>query len=280
MADAPLAIVAAAEAPPRPGEWLCRERPLRHVVVFGLFAALAAGLLALPSLIAATPTAGRVLAYGFGGFCLLLALLTRGGALGALGASAWRLRAAPDGLTVNLRSYLNHHFAADSPCVLRLPRSAVRAVRPFRQELRAGHGDSVRRHKVEALDIVLRRAAAPEIEDALTAERRRMGRGLFGIRSRNGHEPVRLDGAVLRIYWRSPHDALTPGLDETLAQLARWFPTQAAPLPSGVRDPEADLLDLARAGDRLAAMQMARELYGMDLTEAKNFVDALTGRTD
>lgn len=274
--DQPFAIVAAAEVPPRPGEWTCRQRRVRHVLLFLVLAGLGGGLLALPSLAEDVPTPAAVVAYFVGGWTALIALLVRGSAAGVLSAMNWRLRAAPDRIAVNFRSYQNAHFP-QSPHVVLLPRTAIRAVRPFRQKVEAPFGRGVRRYTVEALEIVLRRESLPEIEAALQEESRRMGRGLLGVRSRSNHAPVRVDGNVLRVYWRSPHDALTPGLDEALGQLARWYPTQAPGLAEPL-DPEAQLLELARAGDRMGAVHLASRLYGLDLTKAKQFVDELAGR--
>ena len=43
-------------------------------------------------------------------------------------------------------------------------------------------------------------------------------------------------------------------------------------------DKESHILDLASAGDSMAAIKAARQLYSLDLTDAKKLVDELQGR--
>ena len=44
------------------------------------------------------------------------------------------------------------------------------------------------------------------------------------------------------------------------------------------REREGRIIELVESGDTIAAVRLARDVYGYDLTEAKMFVDGLMGR--
>ena len=92
---------------------------------------------------------------------------------------------------------------------------------------------------------------------------------------------VRPDG-VLRIDWRTRATRLKPKLKDVLADLARAYPLaadlateqqQARHLDHAAQ--EQRLIDMVRQGNVIDAVVIARDLYGVTTTEAKQEIERL-----
>lgn len=288
--DAPILVPASAVAA-QAGELVVRASWRWPAVAFAVLAPLAAAALVAPWALADEPPHWAAVAASLwvGLWLALFASHFWRALRCARGPGGWTLRASPDRLLVNLRSYLNADLPGDDPVVLVLPRRCVkwlRAVEVFgkrahRDEDGVVHENPIRRSYLDiAVDGDLAAAGA---ELAREAQRRRPG--LIGS-SRYMHGSAALRGAdVVRIFWRDESNRLTPGLAEARSTLARWHrfaeddsasePALAA-LSSAER--ETRLLEMVERGEEVQAIGLARELYGYDTTTAVQFVRELRAR--
>ncbi len=105
------------------------------------------------------------------------------------------------------------------------------------------------------------------------------------ISTRYQHTPVRLGPAhLLRIEW-----GVVPGMRTFLERLTHH--TEVRPRIATAEnfadldglsraEQESRLRELMQAGDSIAAVALARRLYGYDLTKAKEFVDSLAAQDE
>jgi len=196
----------------------------------------------------------------------------------------WLVRATDDGLYIKFRSYLNHRFPTDQLTVVFIPYHAIKSARVVRERRELPDYDASRRGGSvtvqRATTIVLQLTGdATSVTRAIDDEVRRVG-GQAGPGTRYRHTPVRMSSAnTLELDWtvvpRAPslvallssHGVSTGTADAT---------TDYAHLEALGRDEqEKRLLDLVEKGNTIAAVQIARQLYGYDLTRAKDFVDGL-----
>jgi len=189
---------------------------------------------------------------------------------------SWRLRWDAEGLYLRYRSYLNNRFPADTPAVLHLPRREVAWLKARRETLDTPdqHGQWGLNRTHHWLEIGLRRLDPAPITAALSAEAKL--RGPKGWRFNDFPLSITRDG-TLRLQLRHPEAALE--------RLRRYYPlalaedTRSGDFAAMSHDEKEDhILALASAGDTMAAVKAARELYGLDLTAAKQLVDDLQGR--
>ena len=212
----------------------------------------------------------------------------------------WLVRANDDGLFVHFRSYLNYRFPADRPTVAFIPYGAIRSACAVRERRELPDPDSsrhpnsttIQRSTTVHLDLTgdldpLARAVDDEARLALgelagtpclaeAAEQRRRAR------TRYRHVPVRLSSArSLELEW-----AVAPRAATLLALLSsHGVPTDTTETTQdyahletlGRDEQEQRLLELVERGDTIAAIRIARQLYGWDLTRAKAFVEGLRG---
>ena len=189
---------------------------------------------------------------------------------------SWRLRWDAEGIYLRYRSYLNNRFPADTPAAVYLPRREVAWLKVRRETLdtpdERGHWGLKRKHRW--LEVGLRGLDPAAIEAALSDESKL--RGPSGWRANDFPVTVTPQG-TLRVQLRDP--------ESVLARLRRYYPVALAEeSESGdfedmsQEEKENHVLALAAAGDSFAAIKAARELYGLDLTEAKKLVEELQGR--
>jgi len=190
-------------------------------------------------------------------------------------SECWQLRWSPEALYIRFRAYHNYRFPADTPSIVKLDRREIAWIRPGRHDLNAPDTEGSWSHwfTVKHLEIALRRTDTAPLADALRAEAQQRDRK----RSRFNHYPVTLHGDAIHIELRSPKKAL--------AALSRYYPTTlAVETPATAfedmttAEKEDHILALVQSGNTIAAVKAAREVYGCDLTTAKNLVDGLTAR--
>ncbi len=274
-------IVPQAEARPAPVE-VRQGWAVATVFAMLVCTAVALGGLAAPFLVPEqkfwiAAIGGGWLAAWFGLFALLLRLRLRR----ARAPGGWVLRAGPEGLQVNLRSFLNAGFDPADPTVLVVPRRRVRWLRPVTLDAASSHTNEAGIHRFKErrwlLDIALDADTAP-VAEALRLESGRRTKGRIS-RGRHLHHTVEVtpDGLV-RVIWRDRRNRLTPGLDEALRLLRPWFRfaepgREAAPAPSD----EDLLLAAVQRDDLIEAVKLARAVYDLDIGAARNFVESLRG---
>lgn len=189
---------------------------------------------------------------------------------------SWRLRWDAEGAYLRYRSYLNNRFPADTPAAVYLPRREIAWLKVRRETLDTPdeHGRWGLKRSHRWLEVGLRGLDPAPIEAALSDEAKL--RGPRGWRANDFPATVTREG-TLRVRLRNPA--------AVLARLRRYYPVALAEeSESGAfesmshEEKESHILALAAAGDNFAAIKAARELYGLDLTEAKTLVDELQGR--
>ena len=278
---------------PLPHDLLCREGLLRPLAFLVLSLPLGLGLLGtiwfldfgwgglFGWVMAALATA--VLG-GCGLMTLLIAGFCAGAVRDALAGSNWLLRARPDGLFLRFRSYQNGYAAPGEPAAVYLPKDEIAWLQA--QQIttlgRDAEGRETRNQRAQ-LRIHLLHHDTGAFARALFAERHRVGRRRFGIATTARHYPVRLaaDDEIV-VDWAGPDKATRPSLAKLMPLLAAQFPIRPhdslshAPYDGLSRaEQEEQLAELAAAGDILSAVKIAMELYGLDVTQAKSFVEQL-----
>lgn len=208
----------------------------------------------------------------------------------ALRADNWLMRIAPDGLWVNLRSYLNREFALAKTVVF-LPYAAIEGVRQHTVRRADRHGSRTTTWTDQYLEIQLREPVPNDVAAEIAEERRRLVEnshlgGFVTSRGRHNHVPVTVSGEdSVRIQWRGRQDFVVPGLKRVLRELAAEC-TVCEPTHENLQNMEAmssdelDRLILGRveAGDTLGATKLLRDKRGYSLKDARDFVEALTAR--
>lgn len=275
------------DAMPAPaGHWLQAMHPVWPPAIIATgFAVLAAGGVAL-AIVVGAPWWAYLLAVLWGGIMALIAMAYWSVFQAARKPSNWLLRADDSGLFIKIRSYRNHAIRSDEPDVLVLPRRSVTWLRrQLRTVNRRDSDNNWSRQRTHILDIKL---ADDAWLDAIGAQLK-VERGLWAeggrSRSRHGHYPVSVGDGVVQVAWRDLADSARPKLPRALAELARWYRIEAdsttAEHPAGVassKEQEDQIVALLQAGETIQAVKLTRELYGLGLKDAKDFVDQLRGR--
>jgi hypothetical protein len=201
--------------------------------------------------------------------------------------SNWLVRANENGLYVHFRSYLNYHFSPDYFTVAFIPYREIRVARSFREQRelpepsRSGRDVSVQTRHIVELELTGDTAA---LATALTEERARPApreaRWYGNTAVRYQHEPVALgEQGCLSLLWEC-----VPRATDLLAVLAPHVSVhEEAPRSTSNRavaalsrgEQEQRLAALARSGQIVAAITMARRLYAYDLKQARDFVESL-----
>lgn len=262
------------QLPPCEERWIYRETLWSGLVSGLVFLGIAGFLVALPFI---EGFASDVWLVGlclcgtafFGGFGRLhVRVFFR-----SLRRDHWLLRWSPEGLALRYRSIYNHRFPADQPTAVLLAREEIAAIGPAVTLLDSldGEGDWSRLLKRRSLEVKLADGVdvAP-LKAALVHE--------ASLRSRKGvrvnHFPLIVTRAgALQLELRHPK--------RVCAALAGDFPVRGAARRErrfaqlSAAEREEHILDLLLAGDKIGAIKAAREVYGCDLTEAKNLVDEL-----
>jgi len=272
-----------ADVPASEGELEFRHSPARALL------ALSAGLGGGAALLWAGWRTRSWLPAAAGGVVLLTLLVLRRLALARLRPSNWLLRVTDGGLFIQFRSHLNWHLPGEDLTVVFVPGREIRAVRLVRQRRllpaaeRGGRITQQRRRLVEfelAGDCAaLARALAEERARRAPRERRWYGSTSTLYR----HHPLRLSSpTTLQLEW-----CVVPShrvLFERLGRHASVAPETRVEvdfrhlrqLPR--REQDERLLELVETGEVVAAIQAAREIHSLGLTEARALVEGLRRR--
>jgi hypothetical protein len=269
-----------ADFPLEENDRVFHEPVLGRVVLVLLFGGLGIAWTVLPMLAGPAGFLGWIVGLP----CLLVSALITPGVLRGLRGGHWVVRLRREGLALHLRSYLNADLPPDDPVVLWIERAEIAALVPLRQRRTLPGGDGDRTMVEERLEIRLVHARTAELAQALKRERTPRDRG----RSHYHAHGVRL-AAVDRIEltWRSANFLLRPGLKRFLraAEVDYRIEDLRASRLDDWRELDArafdDLvLELCEQGDRFTAIRLLRERHGWHLTEARHFVDELSGRRE
>ncbi|MGE5215510.1 MAG: hypothetical protein ACM3SP_00745 [Chloroflexota bacterium] len=220
-------------------------------------------------------------------FIIICLLLYQNSITARFRPSNWLLRMTDDGLFVKFRSYMNFHFPDQDPTVAFIAYSEIRSAKYVkeRQELpsqdgRARGTPSVRTRRFVDLELAGNSVA---LASALANETRRVvarsNQGGAAVSTRYQHFPVGLSDRHFKIEWD-----VVPSADVLLDALTRHTLVEAPGESTkdfthletlDRNEQEARLLELAKSGDIIGAVALARKLYTYDLTTAKAFVESL-----
>ena len=201
--------------------------------------------------------------------------------------SNWLVRVAEHGLFIKYRSYLNHHLAEGDSTVIYVPFREMKLTRIVRESQALPDPDTKgatrRRRTLVEIDL---KNDAPAVREALVAERMtappKVGRWYGWSAGKYRHYPVVMPTArTISLDW-----AVVPRVSEFLRIMAVHTPVASAKrvrdytvlAQVGKDEQESHLVELIESGYVIEAIRLARRLYGYDLTEAKSFVDGLSGR--
>ena len=197
----------------------------------------------------------------------------------------WLVRMNDEGMFIQFRSYLNYHLPAEDLTVVFLSLSEIRSARLIRERVTTpdpqGHGTTTQFLRYVELELAgdvapLATALEAEITEKAPMEKRWYGKGSTLYQD----HPARMQAPpFLQMHWQ-----VAPGAKKFLSAL-RPYTTIAETvslsedltnLQSLSRDEQQKRLrELARRGETIAAVYMARKLYGCGLVEAKEMVDGL-----
>jgi hypothetical protein len=196
--------------------------------------------------------------------------------------SNWLLRLNNDRMLIQFRSYLNDRFPQSDLTVVFLPLSEIRSAKLVREkqqlkDYRGDAGTTTKRREYIELEVS---SDCRQLTEELANERERVIKGKAIASARYEDFPVRVAApGRIQIDW-----TVVPRVQTLLDALTRRTLVRPAEPPSkdfanlenlSRNQQEARLLELAESGDRIAAIEMARQLYAYDLTTAKRFIEEL-----
>lgn len=265
-----------AEVPIGPHDRVFRYSPLRALLVAFSIICASGGLV----LFGWIQQAG--LAYYVAGVLLLgLAVMSKF-VLARFHPSNWLVRLSDQGMFLQFRSYLNHHFPAHDLTVVFIPYIEIRSVRLV-QERSAIPYRNLDRPLAERSYAQRRRV----VELELTGDLAPLTQALSGestIRPSQvtlyKHYPVRMmSPPFVQVEW-----GVVPN-PNVLVDVLRRYTNIASPIEvshdyenlEGLsrEEQEARLLSLVEAGKTLDAVYVARKLYSYDLIQARAFIEGL-----
>jgi hypothetical protein len=194
----------------------------------------------------------------------------------------WLLQCDSRGLIIKFRSYLNWRFPAEDFQAVAFDYSEVAWIRTVKERRTSpsigSHGSATTKSQhFVYLDFCLANFDLSALEKQLQAERMLTPAGLTIFRD----YPVEvLPDGIVRVRW----NGISPSSQKALGYLGQHVKiagSESTTLDlthhSGVSPGEEDakILKLARSGDKMAAVQLARQIHGFTLTEAVAFVDKL-----
>lgn len=221
-------------------------------------------------------------AYYLAGMLFLGLVMMRKFILARFRPSNWLMRMNDEGLFLQFRSYLNHHFPEEDLTVVFIPYREIRSARLVR----------------ERRDIPYRDTDSPRMERTSTQYRRLVEFELVGNSAplaqalanesakrppnitRYGHYPVRMASPpFIQVEWN-----VVPSAKVFLDALHRHtniaIPVEVSQDYVNLKGlsqekQEKRLSELAETGQTIAAVYIARKLYSYDLTQAQAFVEGL-----
>jgi hypothetical protein len=225
----------------------------------------------------------RYIGYYIAGIIFLGLVLLRRFLLARLRPSNWLVRMGSDDLLIQFRSYLNYSMPDQDVTVVAIPYRDIKSARSVRERSRVPDQDGATqqtRHLVELelTDDLTSLSTALANEFARPAARKKSWYGYTSTLYR--HYPVRLSSSsFLEIEW-----SVRPGTAAFLDALGAY--TVISPPVKMLEDfthignlsheeQKKRLRDLDQKGQTIAAVYIARKLYGYDLAQAKTFIEAI-----
>jgi hypothetical protein len=260
------------KVPIRQSDLVFRHSPARALVVATCMICVSVALVWL----------GSGLAYYVAGVLIVSLLVMHEFILARFQPSNWLARMNDEGLYLQYRSYLNHHFPENNPTVVFLPYAEIRSARLVNERSEISYRDmdqplaeksTERRRRLVELDL---EGDTAFLRKALAEERTKHP----GNATLYKDYPVRMvSSGRVQVEWN-----VVPGADAILDELGQY--ASIAPTTQRSNDyvnlegqsreqQEKRLLELIEAGQTIDAVYIVRKLYSYDLTRAKAFVEDL-----
>ena len=197
--------------------------------------------------------------------------------------SNWLLRCNRIGLIIHYRSFLNWRFPTESVQAVGFDYSEIawaRTVKERRTSPGLGSNRRTQTQQLTFLDLCLVNANTAALEEQLQQEGNLEPEGIMISRD----YPVQvLPGGIVELRW----SGISPSASKTIQYLSQHIKitdadsrkvdlTHQKNLQPGQED--GKILELAKNGDEMGAMTLARQAYGCSLSEAKDFVEKLRSR--
>jgi len=211
-------------------------------------------------------------------FLLLGVYLSQHAWRAALHPSNWLMRIRGDRVMIKFRNFENWQLSEADMQIIELDRQEIAFVRRGTIEEQTGlSGGKGNTQTLKTLELSLQNVDLAAIDAALQAEySKRVPQGTTTL-----FYPVALENDLLRIKWDG---GITPGLKRALAEMGKLVPMKEEAktvknfTPTALKNLSADeqrkrIKELA-ATNPIAAIKMARELYGCSLAEAKQIVES------
>lgn len=221
---------------------------------------------------------------------VLISVWPIGLAIKSFRAENWLLRIAPDGLWINLRSYLNRDFAPGAT-VLFVPYAEIAGVGEHSVRREERNNGRIATWTDRYLEIHLVEPALAELAAEIAEERRRRAEGvhlggLVTSSSRHQHVPVTVPrDDLVRVAWRGRQDFVVPRLKSVLTALAAECKVLEPTIDEvanvdllTTEDLDRLILECVETGDTFGAIKLLRDQRGYSLKDAQQFVDELTVR--
>jgi hypothetical protein len=230
-------------------------------------------------------TAGRKPGYYIAAAILLIFELLRRFVTARFRPSNWLARTNDEGLFIQFRSYLNYHLPADDLTVVFISYGEIRSARLVKERVTVpdpqGHGTETQYLRYVELELAGDVAPLSEALEAEATENAPKEKRWYGSSSTLYQDhPMHMESTpFFRIRWQA-----TPGAKHFLEAL-RPYTTIADPVSItqdfahlqalSREEQEARLRELARRGETISAIYLARQLHGCSIAEAKDLVDSL-----
>jgi hypothetical protein len=234
-------------------------------------------------------TAGWKPGYYIAAAILLFVELLRRFVTARFRPSNWLARTNDEGIFIQFRSYLNYHLPADDLTVVFISYGEIRSARLVKERVTVpdpqNRRDTTQYLRYVELELAGDVAALADALNAEAGESAPTEKRWYGSSSTLYQDhPMHMESApFFRIRWQA-----TPGAHKFLEAL-RPYTTIAEPVSisqdfahlQGLsrEEQQARLRELARRGETMSAIYLARKLHGGSLAEAKDLVEQLSNKT-
>lgn len=234
-------------------------------------------------------TAGWKPGYYIAAATLLFVELLRRFVTARFRPSNWLARTNEEGIFIQFRSYLNYHLPADDLTVVFISYGEIRSARLVKERVTVpdpqNRRDTTQYLRYVELELAGDVAALADALNAEAGESAPTEKRWYGSSSTLYQDhPMHMESApFFRIRWQA-----TPGAHKFLEAL-RPYSSIADPVSisqdfahlQGLspEEQQARLRELARRGETMSAIYLARKLHGGSLAEAKDIVEQLSNKT-
>jgi hypothetical protein len=199
----------------------------------------------------------------------------------------WLLRCNTNGVIIKFRSFENWRFPAEDVQAVGFDYSEVAKIRMVREQRAAPGLGGNRTQQIQHLtcvDFCLANADTSNLEALLQAEQKAEPPGRFKTIYRDYPVEV-LPGGIVRLRWSiSAGYRIHPSPGKAIEYLSRHIKTAVADSTKvdlasqsnlSPEEGDAKILKLAKSGDKMGTVKLARQIYGSTLSEAVAFVEKL-----